>query len=66
MGLYFASEDALIEYLKANLKLVADKEYGYYGEVTYQADVTLNGKQIVSDSTSSYVDPHCSGCKCYE
>ena len=66
MDFYFANEDALIKYLKANLKLKTDVEYGYFGEVTYQVDVSLNGKQIAPDSTSSYVDPHCSGCTCYE
>ena len=66
MDFYFANEDALIEYLKANLKLETDKEYGYYGEVTYMAKVTLNDKEIVSDSASSFSDPHCSGCTCYD
>ncbi len=66
MKFNFANEDALIEYLNKNLKLVTDKEYGYYGEVTFSAKVMLNDKPIGLEETESHHDSHCSGCKCYE
>lgn len=50
MEFYFADEDALVEYLKKNLKLVLDKEYGYYGEVSFDAKVLLNDTELLQDS----------------
>lgn len=57
MDFYFANEDALIEYLKANLKLVTDTEYGYYGERGMEIKLMLDDKEISSVSIDFPRDP---------
>ena len=65
MDFYFANEDALLEFLREHVKLETEKEYGYYGDVSLQAKVMFNGKEIHSASEYHH-DSHCSGCKCYD
>lgn len=66
MDFYFANREALLEWVKQNLKLDAEVEYGYYGEVTFQAKLTSEGTEVLSESASAHVDTHCWSCKCYD
>lgn len=66
MQISFANEEELLEYVKANITLVVDKDHGYYGDVSFDAKVCFRGQQIAEDSAFESGNNHCWPCSCYD
>lgn len=58
---YFASKDDLVEFVKSNIEITMNTEYGYYGDNDVYATVKFLDEQVAFEST--YVSS--SGCNCY-